>query len=291
MPTVIEPSSSRTVNYNNGSPIATRTFIVTGCDTEADVYSLFLLDGEPPSNLPNKFSLYPNLSDLDPPVRIVAMDFTLSRDPSVVGKWGVVVTYRETSLGGSFTQLSPNDTGYVAVRGATESGMTDMWRTWSSDAEFSYWLNEKAPLGYPKFTPDTPAGDIGGIRIDVSGRPTRASHSTESIMVDITIGEVPDVRAIRDMIGSRNALEFLGLPPGAVLFRGARWSNISPGKWQVSYDFLADYFYHLVQQPLMNSLGEPILTARNQAEYVMWTQPYLRVMNHRLLSPYFLALP
>lgn len=291
MPTVIEPPSSRTVNYNNGSPVATRTFIVTDCETEADVYKLFLTDGEPPTNLPNKFSPYPNLSELDPPVRIVAMDFTLSRDPSVVGKWNVTITYRETALGGSFTQLSPNDTGYVAVRGSTESGLVDMWRTYGSDDDFAFYLNSKAPNGNPLFAVNDPSGDIGGIRIDIAGRPTRSLSMFESIVVDITIGEVPDVRAIRDMIGSRNSTGFLGLPIGAVLFRGARWTNVSPGKWQVSYDFLADYFYHLVQQPMSDRLGNPFLSAAQQAEFVTWTQPFLRLQNHRMLSPYLSALP
>lgn len=291
MPTVIEPPSSRTVNYNNGSPVATRTFIVTDCPTERDVYALFSLDGEPPTNLPNKFSLYPNLSDLEPKVSIVAMDFTLSRDPSVVAKWSVAVTYRETSIGGSLTQLSPNDSGYVAVRGSTESGLVDLWRTYSSDAEFSYWLNQKAPNGNPLFDVSNPQGDIGGLAIDVAGRPSRSLSMYESIVVDVTVGDLPNVRAIRDAVGSRNSTAFLGLPIGAVLFRGARWSNISPGKWQVSYDFLADYFYHMVQQPQTDRLGNPFLTVRSNAQYVNWVQPYLRLVDHRSLSPFLTALP
>lgn len=291
MPTVIEPPNSRTVNYNSGSPIATRIFIVTGAATEADVYGLFALDGEPPNNLPNKFSLYPNLADLTPPVRIVAMDFQLSRDPSVQGKWNVAVTYRETALNGAFTQLSPNDTGYVAVRGSTESSTADLWRAYGSDAEFESWLAQKAPQGFPVHPTQSALGDIGGLPIDVSGRPTRSMTMFESIVVDVTIDSVPDVRAIRDSIGSRNSREFLGLPIGAVLFRGARWTNISPGKWQVSYDFLADYFYHLIQQPLMDRLGNPFLNNQNHAEFVNWVQPYLRLTDHRSMSQYLFALP
>jgi hypothetical protein len=290
-PLVIEPPSSRSVNYNSGSPTATRTFIVTGCATETDVYALFKLDGEPPNNLPNKFSLYPNLSDLNPPVQIVAMDFSLARDPAVQEKWSVTVTYRETALGGSFTQLSPNDTGYVAVRGSTESAMGDLWRTYTSDADFGYWLAEKAPLGFPTFSVQSTQGDIGGLKIDVAGRPTRTMVMYESIVVDVTLGAVPDIRAIRDTIGSRNSTELLGLPVGAVLFRGARWTNISPGKWQVSYDFLADYFYHMIQQPLTDRLGNPFLDGQNHAEFVNWSQPYLRLKDHRSMSPYLLALP
>lgn len=291
MPTVIEPSSSRTVSYNNGSPVATRRFIVTGCNTEADVYALFLLDGEPPSNIPNKFSPYPNLDALEPKVLIVAMDFQLSRDPAAVGKWEVTVTYRETASGGALTQLAPNDAGYVAVRGSTESGLVDLWRTYASDDEFAYWLNLKAPLGNPIHSPNSTSGDIGGQIIDVAGRPSRTLSMFESISVDVTVPDIPNVRKIRDTIGSRNATPFLGLPVGAVLFRGARWSNVSPGKWQVSYDFLADYFYHMMQQPVTNRLGEPYLTPQNQAQYVNWVQPYLRLQDHRQLSVYLLSLP
>lgn len=291
MASVIEPNTSRNVQYNNGSPVATRTFIILDAQTEADVYALFKLDGEPPTNIPNKFSAYPNLSQLQPPVSIVAMDFTLTRDAGVVGKWDLSITYRETSSGGPITQLSPNDTGYVTLRGSTESAMTDMWRTYSSDSEFESYLAAKAPLGNPLFSATDPQGDIGGLRIDVMGRASRSMTMFENIVADVTMDQVPNVRAIRDTIGSRNMTSFLGLPVGAVLFRGARWTNIAPGKWQVSYDFVADYFYHLIQQPITDTRGDVIRDSSGNARYVNWVQPYPRIADHRLLSPYLLALP
>lgn len=287
-PLVIEPPNSRRVDYNNGSPIAVREFIVTGCPTESDVYALFQLDGEPPTKIPNKMSQYPFLQDLRPGVDLIAFDFTLARDPNVQEKWIVTLTYRE---GGQITPLSPNDPGYIAIRGSTESGVTDLWRTYDSDAQFEFWLNRVAPQGNPLYSPTDIQGDIGGLKIDVSGRPSRTLTMYESIVVDVTVVGVPDVRAIRDTIGSRNLIPMLGLPTGAVLFRGARWTNIAPGKWQVSYDFLADYFYHLQQQPMMDRLGNPFLTGSNNAEYVAWVQPYRRLTNHRAMSPFLANLP
>ena len=296
--TVIELANSRQVSYNSGSPVGTRAFTVTGCATEADVYALFKLDGEPPNNLPNKFSAYPNLSTLTPPVRMVALDFDLQRDPDVLEKWLVTVTYREVAIGGGgiggnpLTTLAPNDDGYLTVRGSTEGGFVDAYRGYYTDAEFNAIYSTKTNLGVPIYAVTDINGDIGGIRIDVAGKPISLETVRESISVDVTLSYIPDLEKIRNFNGSRNASSFLGIPPGAVVFKGATWSNIAPGKWQVSYEFAADNFYHLVQQPQLNAdTGKPILDERGQAKYVNWVQPFPRILNHRALNAYLSAIP
>jgi hypothetical protein len=104
---VIELATSRRIAYNGGSPIGTREFTVTGCADEAAVYALFKLDGEPPTNLPNKFSAYPSLSGLVPSIRLVALDFDLRKDESVLDKWLVSITYREVTLSGTGSLNTP----------------------------------------------------------------------------------------------------------------------------------------------------------------------------------------
>jgi hypothetical protein len=298
MPTVIELNTSRQVSYNSGSPIGTRVFTVTGAATEADVYGLFKLDGEPPTNLPNKFSAYPNLSALTPPVRLVALDFNLQKDPDVLDKWDVTVTYREVAIGGGgiggnpLTQLAPNDEGYLTVRGSTEGGFVEAWRSYQTDDEFNFYYNSKTSEGVPIYAASSEDGDIGGTKIDVAGRPVSLETVREQITVDLTLSYIPDLEKIRQYNGSRNRTSFLGIPRGAVVFKGATWSNIAPGKWSVSYEFAADNFYHLIQQPVLDlNTGKPIPAPNGQAKFVSWVQPFPRILDHRELNGYLVGIP
>lgn len=301
MANVIELASSRRVSYNSGSPVGTREFTVTDAADESAVYALFKIDGEPPSNLPDKFSAYPSLSTLIPPVRLVALDFTLTKDPDVLQKWDVTVTYREVALGGSgpspspLTQLSPNDEGYLNVRGRTEALFTDVWRGFYTDeawrAAFDQKANGALGVGVPIYQIGTDDSDIGGVPVDVSGRPVSVETLREQITIDLTLSYIPDIDAIRKYAGSRNKTALLGCPAGSVVFRGANWSNVAPGKWQVSYEFAADNFFHLIQAPAQDDYGKPIKNERNQAKVVSWVQPFLRILEHRDLNAYLTSLP
>lgn len=298
---VIELASSRRISYNSGSPIGTRVFTVTGAATEADVYGLFKLDGEPPTNLPQKFSAYPVLSSLVPPVRLVALDFELTKDPDVLQKWDVTVTYREVSIGGGgpagnpLTELAPNDEGYLNVRGQTEALFTDVWRAFYTDDEWRAAFDAKANgsfgVGVPIYQIGTENSDIGGLSVDVSGRPVSIETLREQITVDLTLSYIPDIDRIRKFAGSRNASAILGCPAGSVVFKGANWSNLAPGKWSVSYEFAADNFFHLIQAPAQDDYGKPVKDARGQAKIVSWVQPFMRIIEHRELNPYLIALP
>ena len=297
MPTVIELASSRRVSYNGGSPIGTRLFTVTGAATESDIYALFTLDGEPPSSLPDKFSAYPNLSGLVPAVRMVAMDFDLEKDPDVLQKWNVTVTYREVALGGNgpspapLTQLAPNDEGYLNVRGRTEGGFIEGWRLHDTAAEWNSAYASKTVNGLPIYqVGDDPNSDIGGRKIDVNGRPVSIETVREQITVDVTLSYIPNVELIRTYASTRNLTSFLGIPTGSVLFKGATWANIAPGKWSVSYEFAADNFSHLVQVAKENA-GQPVLDERGQAKCVSWVQPFPRLAEHRELNQYLRAIP
>ena len=294
--TVIELASSRRVSYNSGSPVGTREFTVLGAATEADVYALFVTDGEPPNALPNKFSAYPNLSDLVPPVRMVAMDFELVKDPDVLQKWLVTVTYREVTFGGAgpapapLTQLAPNDEGYLTVRGRTEGGFIEGWRIHDTAAEWDFAYASKTSSGLPIYRVGDIAGDIGGRKIDVDGKPVSIETVREQITVDLTLSYIPNVNLIRTLASTRNSTAFLGIPIGSVLFKGASWANIAPGKWQVSYEFAADNFSHLVQSAAQVE-GRVIKDENGQAKTVSWVQPFPRLANHRSLNPYLNAIP
>lgn len=293
---VIELASSRRVSYNGGSPIGTREFTVTGAATEADVYALFKLDGEPPTNLPNKFSAYPNLSDLIPPVRLVALDFELIKDPDVLQKWMVTVTYREVTIGGAgpapapLTQLAPNDEGYLTVRGRTEGGFIEGWRLHDTAEEWDAKYAQLTQTGLPIYSVRDINGDIGGRKIDVSGRPVSIETVREQITVDVTLSYIPNVELIRTLASTRNSTSFLGVPPGSVLFKGATWANIAPGKWSVSYEFAADNFSHLVQVAQEYD-GKAVLDENGQAKYVNWVQPFPRLAEHRDLNQYLASIP
>ena len=293
---VIELATSRRVSYNNGSPVGTREFTVTGCADEAAVYALFKLDGEPPTNLPNKFSAYPSLSGLVPSVRLVALDFELRKDESVLDKWLVSITYREVTLSGTgpvaapLTQLAPNDEGYLTVRGRTEGGFIEGWRLHDTADEWDFVYASKTSTGLPLYRVGTEDSDIGGRKIDINGRPVSIETVREQITVDVTLGYIPNVEAIRTLASTRNRSSFLGIPAGSVLFKGAQWSNIAPGKWSVSYEFAADNFSHLVQTALEVD-GKPTLDEGGQAKIVSWVQPFPRLAEHRELNDYLRSIP
>ena len=293
---VIELATSRRIAYNNGSPVGTREFTVTGCADEAAVYALFKLDGEPPTNLPNKFSAYPSLSGLVPSVRLVALDFELRKDESVLDKWLVSITYREVTLSGTgpvaapLTQLAPNDEGYLTVRGRTEGGFIEGWRLHDTADEWDFFYSTKTNTGLPIFGVGKREGDIGGRKIDVAGRPVSIETVREQITVDVTLGYIPNIEAIRTLASTRNRSSFLGIPAGSVLFKGAQWSNIAPGKWSVSYEFAADNFSHLIQVAAEEN-GIVIKDRGNQADIVTWVQPFPRLAEHRELNDYLRSIP
>lgn len=295
-PTVIELASSRRVSYNSGSPVGTREFTVTGAATEADVYGLFKIDGEPPSALPQKFSAYPNLSQLVPPVRLVALDFDLTKDPDVLQKWMITVTYREVVLQGSgpapapLTQLAPNDEGYLTVRGRTEGGFIEGWRLHDTAEEWDAKYAQLTQTGLPIYGINDANSDIGGRKIDVAGRPVSIETVREQITVDVTLAYIPNVELIRTLASTRNRTSFLGIPPGSVLFKGATWANIAPGKWSVSYEFAADNFSHLVQVAKETKEG-PVLDEGGQAKHVSWVQPFPKLAEHRELNQYLSSIP
>ena len=294
---VIELASSRRVSYNGGSPVGTREFTVTGAATEADVYGLFKTDGEPPNALPQKFSAYPSLSDLVPPVRLVALDFELTKDADVLQKWMVTVTYREVTIGGAqspspapLTQLAPNDEGYLTVRGRTEGGFIEGWRLHDTAEEWDAKYAQLTQTGLPIYSVRDINGDIGGRKIDVSGRPVSIETVREQITVDVTLSYIPNVELIRTLASTRNRTSFLGIPPGSVLFKGATWANIAPGKWSVSYEFAADNFSHLVQVAIEHE-NQVVKDENGQAKYVSWVQPFPKLAEHRDLNQYLASIP
>ena len=293
---VIELATSRRIAYNGGSPVGTREFTVTGCADEAAVYALFKLEGEPPTNLPNKFSAYPSLSGLVPSIRLVALDFDLRKDESVLDKWLVSITYREVTLSGTgsvntpLTQLAPNDEGYLTVRGRTEGGFIEGWRLHDTADEWNFVYSSKTTTGLPLYRVGTEDSDIGGRKIDINGRPVSIETVREQITVDVTLGYIPNVEAIRTLASTRNRSSFLGIPAGSVLFKGAQWSNIAPGKWSVSYEFAADNFSHLIQVAAEEN-GIVIKDRGNQADIVSWVQPFPRLAEHRELNEYLRSIP
>jgi hypothetical protein len=229
-------------------------------------------------------------------VRLVALDFELTKDPDVLQKWMVTVTYREVTIGGAgpapapLTQLAPNDEGYLTVRGRTEGGFIEGWRLHDTTEEWDAKYAQLTQTGLPIYSVRDINGDIGGRKIDVSGRPVSIETVREQITVDVTLSYIPNVELIRTLASTRNSTSFLGVPPGSVLFKGATWANIAPGKWSVSYEFAADNFSHLVQVAQEYD-GKAVLDENGQAKYVNWVQPFPRLAEHRDLNQYLASIP
>jgi hypothetical protein len=188
------------------------------------------------------------------------------------------------------TQLAPNDEGYLTVRGRTEGGFIEGWRLHDTTEEWDAKYAQLTQTGLPIYSVRDINGDIGGRKIDVSGRPVSIETVREQITVDVTLSYIPNVELIRTLASTRNSTSFLGVPPGSVLFKGATWANIAPGKWSVSYEFAADNFSHLVQVAQEYD-GKAVLDENGQAKYVNWVQPFPRLAEHRDLNQYLASIP
>lgn len=297
--TSTELITSRTISYASGTPVGIREFHITDCPNEDDVWDE-IFDGV---NLPAKRTEWNTVSTggtagsaswMFPDFKLYSFDYELRRDPNVYAAWFVRVTYREIGNDPVNQIYLPGEVGYVNLRSTYEATFINAWRQWDNDSAFLADLNlttyqpgeAGGQVRTPKQTPGSANSDIGGRKIDIAGNPASTIVYKQRIVVDLVAPSRINAEWLRDFMGTRNFLPYLGVAEGALLFAGADASVISPGKWQHTYNFEADYWYHLVQQPARTPHGDIILSlGSSQANLVSWVQPFPRAMNFNDIEP------
>jgi len=291
---IIELTTSRRITYGSGAPVGVREYHLSGYATEADVLALF--DGV---NLPAKLQPWPSSGFFSPAVDLRVFDFELERDPAVKECWRVRITYREQGLDAITPTLAPNDAGYVTMRASFEAQFEDAWRNWDSVEELEAAAADVLDSSRnPLYPPGTLRSDIKGRRIDVAGYPTSIQNYRQRVTLDLTSQYRPNPTVLRGYLGTRNKTAFLGMEEGSAVFTGAEGSIVSPGKWQITFTFEVDYYYHLKQVPARHPNGDvklDVSTAEvgedgGQAKIVSWVQPYPRLTEFRNINSYFAGL-
>lgn len=292
---IVERTSSRRITYNNGSPVGVREFHVHPYPTEAAVVAL--LNGV---NLPAKLSGWPITIGFSPAVSLVVYDYEIIRDPNTPEAWTVNVIYRERGDDVLTPNFSPNDAGYVNMRLSVETQFEDAWRQWFTREEQE---EDNGPLldqyYRPLYSPLQDESDIGGRKIDVAGHPSSILRHTQRLQLELTTNRLPRPDTYRRFLGTRNITPFVYSPIGTALFIGADASQVSPGKWQIVFQFNVDWYFHLKQIPRRMLNGHVELDTgfagqaqtTGQARIVSYIQPFPVVQEFRQLDSGFAGLP
>lgn len=290
---ITELATSRTISYNSGSPVGIREYYAYPYASEK-----LVLDEFAAGNLPNKLTPWPSDGFFTPQVGLYVHDFTVRHDPNVQQGWLVTVTYREWVDGALTPTLLPNDAGYISMRMSIEAQFEDAWRQWpSADAlEQEAGRNKLDDFQRPLFAVGTLDSDIGGTRIDVAGSPVSVMTYRQRMQLEVSSNIPPYPATYRQFLGTRNVSSFVGCTRGTAVFVGADATMVTPGKWQITFNFDIDYYYHLKQVAKRLPNGSVILDAAEGAEgagharVVSWVQPFPIGTEFRNIITYFSGL-
>jgi hypothetical protein len=217
-------------------------------------------------------------------------------DGSIATLWSVTLSY-ESPTGDSGVTASPKDIkqedepGFTSIETSVGSRILEIWRlqNGSSGTAITFPTNGNAP-GL--------ATDISGNKIDSNGDPI--SHIIPQISItvrNVIIGR-PNYTAYKNLVGCRNdALENFGaafstnLAIGTTVFTGASTSRIATNTYSVTWNFIWDEWYHLVQVPEINPITnrptyDSTVVAPNtyKADKVYWRQPFWQTGSFASLS-------
>lgn len=293
---IIELATSRRITYGSGQPVGIREY---HAEPYADESLILAQIGV---GLPAKLSLWPSAGFFTPGVDLRVFDYEIARDPQVPDAWTVRIIYREMGLDPITPTLAPNDVGYISMRTSVEGEFVDAWRQWNDDESLEAQAGGSRldAFARPLYSVGTQDGDIGGVRIDVAGNPQSVIAHKQKIQLELTSNTRPDPNRYRQYLGVRNKTPFLGCPVGTCVFIGAEGAITSPGKWQITFNFDVDFFYHLKQTPKRNPNGSVLLDVGSgesgaqgtgQAKIVSWVQPFPIVKDLRGINQYFVSLP
>ena len=277
--TASELKESRQYRANTGLATAERVFVVQDAADESEIIAI--MDGTT-DHLPAEFSLYPATFALPLDLHFTTFDIgKMSESPRM---WRVVAHYRSKTSGTLVSVTTrPTSTGYRTLSGSLTAQFEDRWRS-----------NESNTIAYPQhFTPAIPGADIGGLKIDFVGKPLSMLVFKQALTIQIVDGTIPNLgeSGIGGQIGMRNDADFLGAPAGKVVFKGATFERVPDvHRFTISYEFELSGEGHLIQYPILDLAGRPILNTDGNAATVLFRQPFPKRTNFMALSQHFAGL-
>ena len=267
--TVIEAGDSRTLTTSGGRYTGTAIFHVyddaAPIETAADI--VYGSNGMPA--LGDAFFGDPTLT---------ASSFTAEILPDSRNVWRV--TWNYTSGGGGGETVPPPQVGYLQVSMEYSGVFKDMYRVGDSGYSLDYQFGN-------------PSGkDIGGKPIDAAGIPTSVFIPQHRLIVEETVAAselVSRTSLSRLAVATRNTSGFYGAASGTLLYEGCSARRVSATAYTLTHKFMYDEWYHMGQQPRMNSQREPKLVMGRfpYAEFVRWIQPFPRKTNFNAISDNF----
>ena len=138
--------------------------------------------------------------------------------------------------------------------------------------------------------PAYPPTDIAGTRLDWNGNPRQREIAQQTIQLELlwdrttassTTATEPPFSLFLTAQGTRNTDALFGFVKGSLLYRGCQ-ATLENEWWRLIHVWVFDDLYHMVQLPVPNATGAPILTAGItiagqqilQVTSVGWYQPY-----------------
>lgn len=163
--------------------------------------------------------------------------------------WRVQATY-------SNPEMVDADMGVMARQTRTASSrVMETYRTWTT-----------LPTDG---TPSYPPTDMAGTKLDWNGNPRQREIAQQTIQLEYlwdrtTVGSTtatePAFSTFITAQGKRNTDVLFGCPKGTLLYRGCQ-ATLEQEAWRLVHVWVFDNLYHLVQLPVPNATGAPILTA------------------------------
>lgn len=251
--TVIELADSRTWSWNqpgNESSVICSYLASWLPDNPADVYpgdQIILSD----VNMPKPSRRPPTAVHANDP----SLEELVCRSVNMVPArerpytWRVQATY-------SNPEMVDADMGVFARQTRTSgSRLMETYRTWTT-------LPTDGIAAYPPT-------DIGGTKLDWNGNPRQREVAQQTIQLEYfwdrtssgsTTATEPAFSTFITNQGKRNTDVLFGCPKGSLLYRGCQ-ATLENEVWRLVHVWVFDNLYHLVQLPVPNATGAPILTA------------------------------
>lgn len=138
--------------------------------------------------------------------------------------------------------------------------------------------------GSPSLQGGSPSAstDISGTKVDSAGEPVSQFRVRSNLQITRVLTAAP-FSAIWGAIGTRNNSSFEGATAGTLLFTGAKVATIDNCRYEVTYTFVSDEWYHMVQRPRREADGKVELNSDKQAAFVAFYQPFATTSNFSAL--------
>ena len=271
---VNEKIGSRTLQRSAlSSPKGKREFIVFDADAAGDAGNaepLTAMVALRSQGVPQMGEEHPE----DRSMSVISHEVTADTKSNFVQN--IVCNYAVTGLSGGGT--------YAALSTGVRGTFMDTWRNLPTVAPvegFGIWLV-----------------DIGGIRIDVGGKPVSVAIMQQTVDIRSPLSSKPLFGVIRTLTNTRNASTWQGFPAGVLLYMGCSASVTNGNIWTTTHKFAADELAHFRQVARKMPDGKAETTTEGEQEVgqpidakpilhakdVYWAQAFPNLSNFNLLG-------